>query len=105
MTQRSPLKIKDRCTHYLCEVIYYEERNLPRGPENRFSEPSPSRRSVGMSYEEVLRKVKEDIPTCKTTIASLRWYSGKMQAGDLQGGSYIMPTRRERSKLVKESNK
>lgn len=90
-------EIKERSVKYLCAVIYYEERSLPRGPQNKFSEPSPTRRSVGMSYVDILAKIKEEVPECKTTIASLRWYSGKMQSGDLGPNEYVMPARRERS--------
>lgn len=46
--------------------------------------------SVGLSYKDVLAAVKEEFPSCETTVGCLRWYAAKMRSKD----SSAVPQRR-----------
>ena len=39
-------------------------------------------RKVGMSYGDVLTKVREEFPEANTTIKCLQWYNSKLKKGD-----------------------
>jgi hypothetical protein len=74
----------------LLEVIdYWEDRDQPRGPSNRFAtlgvcEGKPS--SVGLSYAEIIRRVRLKFPSAKTTPGSMRWYAAGCRSGNARSG-------------------
>lgn len=58
----------------LKEVSYYEDKNEEVGPHNRVAEADSDARPVGLTFAEILAKVKAEFPEAKTSYACLRWY-------------------------------
>ncbi len=60
---------------------YYEDKTKKPGPDNRVERTiGNNARGVGLPYNEVLAKIHEAFPDCKTTVACLRWYMVKIVA-------------------------
>jgi hypothetical protein len=50
-------------------------------------------RSVGLSYDEILTRVREEFPDCNTSVACLRWYCVQLRE---RGESVPMRPRKTR---------
>lgn len=66
--------IRELACALLKEVSYYEDKNEAVGPHNRVAESDSDARPVGLTFAEILAKVKEAFPEAKTSYACLRWY-------------------------------
>jgi hypothetical protein len=83
----------------LCHIDYIEKRSLRVGTDNRFeigSLPADECRTVGLSYEEVRRRLREKYPECIASVHALRWYVSHIREGDY--GEKVLPQRRPRKK-------
>lgn len=81
----------------LCEVAYYEDRNEDSGPDNRVMPGDAEARSVGITYEEMLRRIKAHFPGAETTAECLRWYASHVRNGETGYEGRKLPQRRPRS--------
>ncbi len=43
-----------------------------------------NKRNVGIGYEDIIAKIKEQFPTANTTVACLRWYAVHMRERDVR---------------------
>lgn len=55
-------------------------------------------RSMGLSYEEILRRLREEFPDCETTDKCLRWYAVQLNTdgAKLPGRPRKPPARRKK---------
>ncbi len=82
----------------LCEVDYFEDRDKKSGPDNVVGHQKKSARSVGVPYNEILRRIRVEFPDCGTTVACLRWYSVKIRVEEPGYEGLRLPQRRPRAK-------
>ncbi len=86
----------------LCLVDHYEDRGIKSGPDNVVkADHGPSARSVGLPYDEIIRRVKAEFPGCETTVACLRWYMVKIRQEEFGYEGLRGPQRRPRVKPSK----
>ncbi len=98
-TGNGPVRtIKSTSVALLCLIQFYEDRNGEFGPDNRVESDHPGARSVGLPYDEVLRRVRVQFPECETTVACLRWYSVKIRVEERGYEGLCLPQRRPRVK-------
>lgn len=90
--------IKSASVDLLCSVAFYENRTEKSGDDNRVEEDHPEARSVGLAYDEIIRRVQEEFPGCKTSVACLRWYSVKIRVEEHGYEDLRLPQRRPRAK-------
>lgn len=74
--------IRELATDLLCHVDYYETRKENPGPDNIVPSDYPNARSVGISYDRILKVIREHFPKCRTSVECLRWYAVKIRAED-----------------------
>lgn len=96
--KKSRRTIRKKALELLCEVAYYEDRTKPSDDENRVKPDHPQARSVGLAYDEIIRRIKDAFPECKTTVACLRWYAVKVRVEETDYEGYRLPGRRPRVK-------
>lgn len=89
--------IKQASLELMCVVDFYENKTTGErddGPNYT------NARSVGLSYTEILRRLADEFPDAKTSVACLRWYAVKVRAGERYYEGYQLPQRRpqERAK-------
>lgn len=90
--------IREVSLNLLCEVAFHEDRLRPSSDENRVGADHPHARSVGLPYDEIIRRIKEAFPSCKTTVACLRWYAVKVRVEEIGYENLRLPGRRPRVK-------
>ncbi|UFK26691.1 hypothetical protein [Roseobacter phage RDJL6] len=90
--------IKSVAVDLLCHVAYYENRNEKSSDENRVSEDHPQARSVGLAYDEIIRRIQDEFEGCGTSVACLRWYSVKIRVEEQGYEDLRLPQRRPRAK-------
>lgn len=96
---KSDRTIKAASVELLCHVAYYEDRDAKIDPENNVVEASnPKARSVGLAYDEIIRRIQDEFPGCSTTVACLRWYSVKIRVEEHGYEDLRLPQRRPRAK-------
>lgn len=88
--------IRDAALALLCEVVYYEDKAQKASPENRIDGSAKNARSVGLAYDTIVRRVREQFPGAKTSLACLRWYCVKVRVGEHGFTGYVLPQRRPR---------
>lgn len=89
---------------HLAEVAYYEDRSEKPSETNVVDADHPKARSVGLPYDEILRRIFEEFPDCETSVACLRWYAVKVRNSEVEEeiyGQYTLPQRRPRAKPAK----
>lgn len=94
--------LADAAAELLCRVEYVERSDLPRGAQNKFKPGTlPGNvavRTVGLSYREIERRLRERFPESLVTHGALRWYGTKIRRGG--GGERLaermLPSRRDR---------
>lgn len=90
--------IKSASVELLCEVAYFEDSDEKSSDENRVAADHPKARSVGIAYDEVIRRVQDEFNDCKTSVACLRWYSVKIRVEEAGYEGLRLPQRRPRAK-------
>jgi hypothetical protein len=84
-------------------VDHFERKEIGRRPANRIEVADAGAydrsaiRSVGLSYTEVMRRLREEFPAATTSIACLRWYCVHVRQG-AYGDSIVLPQRRPRQR-------
>lgn len=86
--------IKELALHQLCTIVFYEDRMIDPGPDNKIQMSHPNAQSVGISYSEILQKVIRAFPDCHTGVASLIWYAVKIRAREEGYENWKLPQRR-----------
>ena len=95
--------IRSMAIDLLCLVDYHEDRNEKPSDDNRVKSNSDDARSVGIAYDEVIRRIRAEFPDCQTTVACLRWYSVKIRVEEHGYEGLRLPQRRPRVKPQKKS--
>ena len=72
-------EIREFCEAALAEVDYFENKDKPVGPENILKTASKLTRTVGVSFGDILTRVKKAFPDASTSYACLRWYAVHMR--------------------------
>jgi hypothetical protein len=90
--------IRQAALELLCHVDYYEDRTKKSADDNRVGKGSKNARSVGLPYDEVIRRIQQEFPDCQTTVACLRWYSVKVRVEEHGYEGLKLPQRRPRVK-------
>lgn len=85
--------IKDRAVQLLCFVSHYEDVDLKCEVDSDY----PAAGSVGLSYADILDKIKDEFPDCGTNISCLRWYAVQIRNRQKGYGDRTLPRRRPRS--------
>lgn len=89
--------IREAALALLCEVTHYEEKSKKPGSEgNAFDAPSPTRRSVGLQYDDILSRLRDEFPGSQTSLACLRWYAVKVRVEEHGYENLRLPQRRPR---------
>jgi len=60
-------------------------------------------RSVGIPYDEIIRRIKDEFPEAKTTAACLRWYAVKVRVEEFGYEGFRLSQRRPRTKAGAKS--
>jgi hypothetical protein len=71
-------KVIDLAIELLCKVIEVNDRGD----------------TIGLSYHEIIRLIKDSIPESRTSLSSLRWYASLIRSGDIETNltlPYIRP--------------
>lgn len=90
--------IKQACVELLCVVDHYENRETGKRDDG----PNFTNcRSVGLSYAEILRRLKDEFPDCTTKAESLRWYAVKMRTGEHGFSGHVLPQKRPQERTPK----
>jgi len=90
--------IRAAAIEHLCHTAFYEDYDKKPGPDNTVEESMEGSRSVGLPYDEILRRLKEEFPKCKTSVACLRWYAVKIRVEEHGYEGLRLPQRRPRAK-------
>lgn len=98
---QSTRTIREAALDLLCRVEYYEDKSRKPANDNRFDEPAPERRSVGLAYDEIIRRLKEEFPDGQTSVACLRWYAVKARVEEKGYEGLKLPQRRPRVRPTK----
>jgi hypothetical protein len=81
-SKAKPGYMGDAAAKLLCHVKFIERLDLPRGESNRYKPGSLSAnvacRTVGLSYAEIERRLRERFPESEVTNNTLRWYAAKI---------------------------
>ena len=95
--------IRAAAIELLCHVDYHEDRDKPSGPDNVVGEDHGDIRSVGLPYDEIIRRIKDEFSAvrCETTVACLRWYAVKIRVEEHGYEDLRLPQRRPRVKSKK----
>ncbi len=94
---KSERTIREAALAWLCHVEYYEDRDGKSGPDNVVKEDHPKARSVGITYLDIIDRIKQEFPDCDTSVACLRWYSVKVRTHELGYEDYRLCQRRPRA--------
>ena len=86
---------------HMSEIAYYEDKTKKYGDDNRVEADHPNAQSVGVPYRTILERILAEFEGAKTSIACLRWYAVKVNAGDKGYEGHRLPQRRPRAKTVK----
>ena len=89
--------IKAASVELLCHVAHYEDRDAKPGT-TEVAADDPKARSVGLAYDEIIRRVQDEFPGCSTSVACLRWYAVKIRVGEHGYEDLRLPQRRPRAK-------
>lgn len=90
--------IRSAAIELLCKVEHFEDRDEKSGPDNVVGPNKKNARSVGVPYDEIIRRIKAEFPECQTTVACLRWYSVKIRVEEPGYEKLRLPQRRPRAK-------
>lgn len=90
--------IREAALHWLCFADHYENRDEKSSADNRVAEDHAKARSVGITYLDIIERIKEEFPGCDTSVACLRWYSVKVRMQELGYEGYRLCQRRPRAK-------
>ena len=90
--------IRAAALEHLCHVSHHENRAEKSGPDNVVGPDSPGARSVGLPYDEIIRRLVAEFPLCKTTPECLRWYAVKVRVEEHGYEGLRLPQRRPRVK-------
>lgn len=88
--------IRDASLDLLCHVAYYEDKTRKPSDENRVPSDHKNARSVGIAYDEIIRRIQEEFPGCQTSVACLRWYAVKVRVEERGYEGLRLPQRRPR---------
>jgi hypothetical protein len=99
------VSVRKAALDFLCVVDHYESKALPYGrPDNRLTAEQASAvdrstvRSVGLSYGEILDRLREQFPAAATTVGCLRWYCSQVRdESPLFEEGHVLPQRRPRA--------
>ncbi len=95
--------IRAAAIELLCTVVYHEDRALKGGPDNTVSKNTAGARSVGLPYDEIIRRIVEEFPDCQTSVACLRWYAVKIRVEEFGYEGLRLPQRRPRVKPAQKA--
>ncbi len=90
--------IRAAAIELLCETVSYENRDKPVGSDNVVTKGSRHATSVGIPYDEIIRRIKAEFLDCATTVACLRWYAVKIRVEEHGYEGLRLPQRRPRVK-------
>lgn len=92
--------IRSAAIELLCHVDRHEDRDEPSGPDNVVDKGRGGARSVGLPYDEIIRRIREEFSSvrCETTVACLRWYAVKIRVEEHGYEGLHLPQRRPRVK-------
>ena len=90
--------IRAAALEHLCHVSHHENRLEKTGSDNVVESGSPGARSVGLPYDEIIRRLKAEFPLCRTTSECLRWYAVKVRVEEHGYEGLRLPQRRPRVK-------
>lgn len=97
-TKKDARTIRLAAIELLCTVEHFEDREKKSGPDNAVEHDDKNARSVGVPYDEILRRIRAEFPECQTTVACLRWYSVKIRVEEPGYEGLRLPQRRPRAK-------
>lgn len=98
VTEKPTRTIRATAIDLLCHVEFHEDRAYKPSFDNVVAETDEQARSVGIAYDEIIRRIQAEFPSCKTTVACLRWYSVKIRVEELGYEGLRLPQRRPRAK-------
>ena len=98
---KSVRTIRSAAIQWLCHTEFHENRTKEVSDENRVSARNSEARSVGLPYDEIIRRIQEEFPKCATSIACLRWYAVKIRVEEHGYEGLKLPQRRPRVKPTK----
>lgn len=90
--------IRAAAIEHLCHIDYYEDRGKKPGSDNVVDKGTKGARSVGLAYDEIINRIKQEFPDCETSVACLRWYSVKIRVEEHGYEGLTLPQRRPRAK-------
>lgn len=96
--KQSGRTIRAAAVELLCTAAYHEDRTAESGPDNVVDSDHPQARSVGLAYDEILRRIRAEFPNCQTSAECLRWYSVKIRVEEHSYEGLRLPQRRPRVK-------
>jgi hypothetical protein len=100
--EKSNRTIRAAALELLCHITHYEDKKQKSGPDNVVLKagvlPKTVERSVGLPYDEIIRRLQDEFPDAQTTVACLRWYSVKARVEEFGYEGYKLPGRRPRAK-------
>ncbi len=96
--------IRTAAVELLCAVVYHEDRAAKGGPDNTVPEDHADARSVGIPYDEIIRRIVEEFPDCQTSVACLRWYAVKIRVEEFGYEGLRLPQRRPRVKPASKTS-
>ncbi len=93
--------IRQASVELLCLVEYSEDKTQPYGPDNVLASVvalDKDHQTVGLPYDEIIRRIQDEFDGCETSVACLRWYAVKIRAGEQDYENLRLPQRRPRVK-------
>lgn len=95
---RSGRTIREASLDLLCHVEFYEDKTKKSADDNMVAADHKNARSVGIAYDEIIRRVQSEFPGCDTSAACLRWYAVKVRVEEKGYEGLRLPQRRPRVK-------
>lgn len=94
--------IKELSINLLCAIDYYMDKTKDPSPENRVDAKHKNAGSVGFTYLEIDRRIREIFPLAKPQVCQLRWYVDKIKSGEGEYEGFRLPWDRPRPRKVRE---
>ncbi|MEE8608982.1 MAG: hypothetical protein V3S55_15365 [Nitrospiraceae bacterium] len=89
--------IREAALEWMSYVAFHENRDEKSGPDNRHDAAGDNTRTVGITYLEIIDRIKAEFAECQTSVACLRWYAVKVRAEEPGYEGYRLPQRRPRA--------
>lgn len=89
--------IRETALKLLSHVEYCEDRTRHPSDDNRVSANEKNARTVGLPYDEIVRRIHSMFPDAQTSVACLRWYTVKIRVNEFGYEGYTLPQRRPRA--------